>query len=82
MIDVTVRVRNKELQTSVELGTPSTSNMDSVAEKELTKVGEMGYLKGPDNDVAKKEEVQKMSEMGNPMKVGEHFTHSRALEPD
>ena len=84
-IDVTVRLRDRELQSSVGLGTPLASNMDSVAEKELTKAGEIGNSV-PSNSFWKCKnstagrELAKTGEIGNPMKVGEDFTHFVSLE--
>ena len=77
---MTVRLRDRELQTSVELGTLSASNMDSVAEKELTKIGEIGYSMASNNDSTGEKEVTKVGEIGNPMKLGKNLTHFVLLE--
>ena len=84
-IDVMVQLRDRELQSSVGLGTPLASNMDSVAEKELTKAGEIGNSV-PSNSFWKCKnstagrELAKTGEIGNPMQVGEDFTHFVSLE--
>ena len=54
--------------------------MDSVAEKERTKVGEIGYSMASNNDSTGEKEVTKVGEIGNPMKLGKNLTHFVLLE--